>query len=89
MKQKIRKSALCIGATLTVLLPACGGGGGSDDSSPPPPVQKYTLSGTVRPATDNGHGDFRASQARIGRRCSVWNTCRRRHRREEFPHARI
>lgn len=51
MKQKIRKSALCIGATLTVLLPACGGGGGSDDSSPPPPVQKYTLSGTVRPAT--------------------------------------
>ncbi|MFZ1829755.1 MAG: peptidase S8 and S53, subtilisin, kexin, sedolisin, partial [Candidatus Competibacteraceae bacterium] len=50
MKLTIRGSALLTGALLAVLLQACGGGGGSD-SSPPPPVQKYTLSGVVRPAT--------------------------------------
>jgi serine protease len=52
MKQTIPGRALLTGAVLALLLQACGGGGGGDNPPPPPPpAQKYTLSGTVRPAT--------------------------------------
>ena len=49
MKQTISGRAVLTGAVFALLLQACGGGGGDNPS--PAPVQKYTLSGTVRPAT--------------------------------------
>ncbi|MGB5063365.1 MAG: hypothetical protein WBQ37_06330, partial [Candidatus Competibacter sp.] len=53
MKPSIQKRALLV-AGLAVLLHACGGGDGGSDSpppSPPPPAARFTLSGTVRPAS--------------------------------------
>ena len=57
MKLTISGRALLMGTVFGLLLQACGGGGGSDNPSPPSPpsppppaAQKYTISGTVRPA---------------------------------------
>ncbi len=50
MKLTMPGRALLTGAVFALLLQACGGGGGGGDNPSPPPVQKYTLSGTVRPA---------------------------------------
>ncbi|HOW76488.1 MAG TPA: S8 family serine peptidase [Candidatus Competibacteraceae bacterium] len=50
MKLTMPGRALLTGAVFALLLQACGGGGGGGDNPSPPPAQKYTLSGTVRPA---------------------------------------
>ncbi|HRD48736.1 MAG TPA: S8 family peptidase [Candidatus Contendobacter sp.] len=49
MKRATSKRSILMAAIAGLLSQACGGGGGSDN--PTPPTTKYTLSGTIRPAS--------------------------------------